>query len=100
TSAYDNRDITQFYAFDEATIHQFPFVPSNAVPKHRFVATGTVSGPWGTTVGAKLTLAGSIPFAVTVCNNLPDNTYYATGSSCQPMALQPKNFFGYRQLDL
>ena len=100
TSAYDNRDITQFYAFDEETIHQFPFVPSNAVPKHRLVATGSVSGPWGTTVAAKLTLAGSIPFAVTVCGNLPNGEYYATGSSCQPMALQPKNFFGYRQLDL
>ena len=99
TSAYDNRDITQFYAFDEATIHQFPFIQNNAVSKHRFVGTGTVSGPWGTTMGAKLTLASPIPDAVTVCN-LPPNTYFATGSSCQPMALAPKNFFGYREFDL
>jgi len=99
TAAYDNRDINEFYAFDEATIHQFPFIQNNAVSKHRFVGTATVSGPWGTTVGAKLTLASPVPDAVTVCNQ-PPNTYFANGSSCQPMALMPKNFFGYRQFDL
>ena len=99
TEAYENRDITQVYSFDEPTIQQYPFIPNNQVSKHRFVGTGTVSGPWGATVGAKLTLASPIPDAVTSCN-LPPNTYFASGSSCQPMALAPKNFFGYRSLDL
>ena len=99
TNAYDNRDITQHYSFDEATIQQYPFIRNNAVSRHRFVGTGTVSGPWGTTVGAKLTLASPIPDANIACN-LPPNVYYATGSSCTPLSIAPKNFFGYRELDL
>ena len=99
TNAYDNRDITQHYSFDEATIQQYPFIRNNAVSRHRFVGTGTVSGPWGTTVGAKLTLASPIPDASIACN-LPPNVYYATGSSCTPLSIAPKNFFGYRELDL
>ena len=99
TNAYDNRDITQHYAFDEETIQQYPFIRNNAVSRHRFVGTGTVSGPWGTTVGAKLTLASPIPDADIACY-LPPNTYFSTGSSCTPVSIAPKNFFGYRELDL
>jgi outer membrane receptor protein involved in Fe transport len=99
TDATDNRDITQHYAFDEATIQQYPFVRNNAMSRHRFVGTGTVRGPWDTTVGAKLTLASPIPKA-DVAFFLPPGVYFANGSSGVPVSLAPNNFFGYRQLDL
>jgi len=99
TDATDNRDITQHFAFDEATIHQYPFIRNNAVSRHRFVGTGTVHGPWDTTVGAKLTLASPIPHADVACY-LPSGTYFPTGSSCTPVAIAPNNFFGYKEFDL
>src|SRR5882762_9487887 len=61
TSAKQNRDINEHYSFDEATIQQYPFILSNAVARHRFVATGIVTGPWGTTLAGKLTLSTPIP---------------------------------------
>jgi outer membrane receptor protein involved in Fe transport len=99
TDATDNRDITQHFAFDEATIQQYPFIRNNAVSRHRFVGTGTVRGPWDTTVGAKLTLASPIPDAVIACY-LPPGMYFSTGSSCTPAAIAPNNFFGYKEFDL
>lgn len=99
TNAFDNRDITQHYAFDEETIQQYPFIRNNAVSRHRFVGTGTFSGPWGTTIGGKLTLASPIPDA-DIAFYLPPNTYFPNGSNGLPVAIPPHNFFGYRELDL
>jgi outer membrane receptor protein involved in Fe transport len=99
TDAFDNRDIAEHYALDEATIQQYPFIRNNAVSRHRFVGTGVVRGPWDTTVSAKLTLASPIPHADIACY-LPPGTYFATGSSCTPVSIAPNNFFGYRELDL
>jgi hypothetical protein len=99
TDAIDNRDITQVYAYDEATIQQYPFIRNNQVSRHRFVGTGTIRGPWDTTVGAKLTLASPIPHA-DIAFYLPPGTYFANGSTGVPVSIAPNNFFGYRQLDL
>ena len=99
TDAVDNRDITQHYAFDEATIQQYPFIRNNAVSRHRFVGTGTIRGPWDTTVGAKLTLASPIPDA-NEAFFLPPGVYFANGSNGLPVSIAPKNFFGYKELDL
>jgi len=99
TDAIDNRDITQHYAFDEATIQQYPFLRNNAMSRHRFVGTGTLSGPWGTTVGAKLTLASPIPHH-DVAFFLPPGVYFANGSTGIPVSIAPNNFFGYREFDL
>lgn len=99
TDAFDNRDITQHYAFDEATIQQYPFIRNNAVSVHRFVGTGTVRGPWDTTVAAKLTLASPIPDA-DIAFYQPAGKYFPTGSRGTPVAIAPPNFFGYRELDL
>jgi hypothetical protein len=99
TDAFDNRDITQHYALDEATIQQYPFIRNNDISVHRFVGTGTVRGPWDTTVAAKLTLASPIPNA-DVAFYLPPGKYFPTGSSGTPVSIAPPNFFGYRELDL
>lgn len=99
TDAFDNRDITQHYALDEATIQQYPFIRNNDVPVHRFVGTGVVRGPWDTTVGAKLTLASPVPDAA-IAFYLPPGVYFANGSSGTPVSIAPRNFFGYRELDL
>jgi outer membrane receptor protein involved in Fe transport len=96
TSATQNRDITQLYAFDEATIGQYPFINSNAAPRHRIVGTGSYGFPWGFIAAAKLTLATPTPVDDVACFGVT----YATGGPCTPISATPKNFFGYRTLDL
>jgi hypothetical protein len=96
TDSSANRDISQHYAFDEETIRQYPFINSNAAARHRIVGTGSYAAPWGFVVGAKLTLATPIPVNDLACIGLT----YATGSGCTPISVTPKNFFGYRALDL
>jgi outer membrane receptor protein involved in Fe transport len=96
TDAIQNRDITQHYAFDEQTIGQYPFINSNAAPRHRIVGTGSYGLPWGFIVASKLTLATPVPVDDIACFGIT----YATGSGCTPISATPKNFFGYRSLDL
>jgi len=60
--ARGNRGGDEHYAFDGATIHDYPFIPLAAVPKHRFVATGTYDGWWDMTFTGKLTLETTSPF--------------------------------------
>jgi outer membrane receptor protein involved in Fe transport len=96
TDAIQNRDITQNSAFDEETIRQYPFIASNAAPRHRLVGTGSYGLPWGFLIGAKLTLATPTPVDDVACFGI----IYATGAGCTPISATPKNFFGYRSLDL
>lgn len=105
TSAKQNRDINEHYSFDEATIGNYPFIDSNAAPRHRLVATGVIDGPWGITMSAKVTLATPTPGNTIACYW----TYtYPTGSHCTPAAGTPQatgrflvggKFFGYRDVD-
>jgi len=104
TNANQNRDINEHYAFDQATIQDYPFILSNAAPKHRLVATAVVDGPWGVTFSGKLTLATPTPEdgfiqAITAAN----------GANNLPVAGIPsggKRFviggpiWGYRDIDL
>jgi outer membrane receptor protein involved in Fe transport len=96
TDAFQNRDITQHYSFDEETIKQYPFIQSNAAPKHRLVTAGSVKAPWDFVIGGKLTLASPTPVDDIACYGAT----YPTGSGCTPTSATPKNFFGYRSLDL
>ncbi len=105
THAKQNRDIGEHYAFDEATIGNYPFITSNAAAKHRLVATGSIDAPWGITVSAKLTLATPIPGNALACYGAT----YPTGSGCTPIAGTPPGngkflvggkVFGYRDVDL
>ena len=103
TDATQNRDIGEHYSFDEATIHQYPFIDSNAAARHRFVATGVIDGPWGITYASKLTLATPIPVNDFECLSAT----FPTGSHCTPIAGTPHgqpfgfggNIFGYRDID-
>jgi outer membrane receptor protein involved in Fe transport len=117
TDAQQNRDITQHYSFDQETIQQYPFIDSNAAPRHRFVGVGSVDGPWDMTYTAKLTLATPIPnngflnynYPITApngANNLPiAGTPSGGGNVNDPNAIGPKKFlfggdiFGYRTVD-
>jgi hypothetical protein len=96
TSSSTNRDTTQHYAFDEPTIGAYPFINSNAAARHRIVGTGSYGAPWGFVMAAKLTLATPIPVDDVACFGMT----YPNGSSCNPISATPKNFFGYRSLDL
>jgi len=42
-------------------ISQYPFIRSDAAPRHRFVTAGSIGLPWGFVVASKLTLATPIP---------------------------------------
>jgi hypothetical protein len=96
TDAVQNRDITQHYSFDEETIAQYPFIRSNAAARNRFVGTASVGIPWGFILAGKLTLASPTPVDDIACFGVT----YPSGSGCTPIAATPKNFFGYRSLDL
>jgi outer membrane receptor protein involved in Fe transport len=105
----DNGDLTDQYAFDEETIHQYPFLPSQAA-KHRFVATGSVDGPWDMLYAMKLTLATPLPDNNLACygGNGAPGVPFATGSLCTPVAAFPGGqrfgvggkIWGYRSVDL
>ena len=109
TNARQNRNLRadftgENYAFDEATIQDYPFILSNAAPKHRLVATGVVDVPWGITLSAKLTLATPTPINDIACYGAT----FANGSTCIPAAVLPsggKRFlvggpiWGYRDID-
>jgi len=95
----DSQKDNNHYAFDGETIADYPFETSNAVSKHRFVATGTVDGPWGFTYSAKLVLATPLPIHDIGC--------YGAPGPCGPHAFVPpgKKFvfggdvFGTRDID-
>ncbi len=96
TDATQNRSITEHYAFDEENIAQYPFIRSNAAPRHRFVLTGTAKVPWGFVVGAKLTLATPTPYN-DIAFGLPAQP---NGAGGLPVSATPEPTFGYRDLDL
>jgi outer membrane receptor protein involved in Fe transport len=118
TDAKQNRDINEHYSFDQETIHDYAFIDSNAAPKHRFVATGSIDGAWGMTYAAKLTLATPTPnngflnynypnTAPNGANNLPvAGTPSGGGLVNDPHAIGPQSFlfggkiFGYRDIDV
>jgi hypothetical protein len=100
TSAKHNRDFTQHYALDEATIGDYPFITSNAAPRHRLVATGTFRGPWGLTVATKLAYSKPVPANDIGCWLVGSGQFFPTGSSCTPVAGAPPDTLGYRSVDL
>ena len=104
TDAEQNRLYTDGYAFDLPSIRNYPFLTSSAASKHRFVATGSIDGPWGILFASKLTLATPQPVADIACCNLVPNSLNAPA---YPVVGQPpgKKFlfggpaFGYRDVD-
>ncbi|WP_329742208.1 TonB-dependent receptor domain-containing protein [Dyella sp. A6] len=106
----DNNDPTDQYAFDFATIGNYPYTRSG-VSKHRLVATGSLDGPWGLVFGAKLTLATPIPDLGLACYGLtPTNVDQGrtNGGGCQSYSIAPPGngrfliggkIFGYRDFD-
>jgi hypothetical protein len=95
TDGIQNRSITEHYSFDQENISQYPFIRSNAAPRHRLVTAGSIGLPWGFVVASKLTLATPIPFD-DIANY---GVIYPNGSNNLPSAGTPKNFFGERTLD-
>ena len=61
TDATQNRDINEHYAFDGEWIGAYPYITSNAVSKHRIVATASYNAPLGFVIAGKLTVASPIP---------------------------------------
>ncbi|UYB52321.1 TonB-dependent receptor [Xanthomonas sp. AM6] len=104
TSARQNRNIDEPFAFDKPTIGDYPFVKSDAVSAHRFVASGSIDGPWGVTFGAKVVLATPEPINTIACYGRVD----PDGGTCQQVGVTPPGsgkflvggkIWGYRTVD-
>lgn len=98
TDAKHNRDILEHYAFDGVSIKEYPFVLSNAVAKHRFVATGSYAAPWGLTLAGKLTLSTPIPHDTLSCYIAPQS--FDNGAPCTRFSYAGPRNDGYTSLDL
>jgi outer membrane receptor for ferrienterochelin and colicin len=105
TTGEQNRDINEHYSFDGATIGDYPFITTNAAPRHRIVAAGSYDGWWGINIGAKLTLATPTAVNGFLCQppTQPDMGF------CVPTADMPSGYgkfligggmWAYRSLDL
>lgn len=103
TSAKQNRDINEHYAFDEEYISQYAWITSNAAAKHRLVATGTVALPWDMVLGAKLVMATPIPHNDITCYGgppaVPAGTHFPNGGQCTEVAFTAPGM-GIRTVDL
>ena len=86
------------YQLDYAFATMSPFVLSNQVPKHRFVAAGSLDAPWGFTIGAKVVLETPKPFT----GFDQDSAEPANGFNYNYLKISqfPKKNFGYRTFDL
>ena len=102
--AKHNRAIDEAFAFDKATIDLYPFITSNAVPRHRIVMAGSYDGFWGITFGGKIVLATPEGLNNISCYGRTD----PDGSQCQPTAFFPPasgkflvggEIWGYRTVD-
>lgn len=100
TDAKGNRDINETFAFDGATIEEYPFITSNATPEHRFVATGSIGGPWGLLFAAKLTLATPTPVNAFACFPGGSGVFHPSGAACRAIAGEAEDTLGYQSLDL
>ena len=98
THAKQNRNIDEHYSFDQSSIKEYPFITSNATPKHRLVATGSFAAPWGIMLAGKLTYSTATPHTVDgSCLNGPAT--YPNGSACLPVNYTVGGA-GYKALDL
>jgi hypothetical protein len=105
TDAKHNRKKDDPFAFDKATIDEYPFIWVDGVPKHRLVVAGSVDGPWGLTFGGKVVLETPRPVNEVGCwGARPED-----GSHCQPWGAEPPgngsflvggDIWGYRTVDL
>jgi len=109
TNAIQNRDINEHYSFDRATIQDYPFIRSNAAPRHRIVMVGSYDIPWGITLGAKITLATPTPGNTFACHGITPTTPPTTEPPCQPVGVSPAGngrfiiggqYWGFRSVDL
>jgi outer membrane receptor protein involved in Fe transport len=105
SDAKHNRKKDDPFAFDKATIGQYPFIWVDAVPKHRLVVAGSIDGPWGLTFGGKIVLETPRPVNEVRCWGVTE----PDGSTCQAFGAEPPgtgsfliggDIWGYRTVDL
>jgi hypothetical protein len=85
------------YEFDYPFPYLYPFQPSNAVPKHRVVATYSHDLPWDIVFAAKLTVSTPIPVGGAAGCPGPCNAY---GGSTIDVSGQLRDTIGYRDVDV
>jgi len=94
--AKGNRGGDEHYAFDAATIEDYPYIDLKAVPEHRLVVTGIYDLPWNITASAKLTLSSPPP----VNDAIGPDRYGAPSGPAQVVSVDGPGTFGTRQVDL
>ncbi len=98
THAKQNRNIDEHYSFDQSSIKEYPFIVSNATPKHRLVATGSYAAPWGLILAGKFVYSSVTPHTVDGSCLAPPATY-PNGSACRPVTYTLSGA-GFKSLDL
>src|SRR6185295_11162270 len=96
TNAKQNRDINEHYSFDQSSIKEYRWVLSNAVAKHRIVATGSFGLPWDIQLATKFTYATPIPGTTNSCLSAG---VFPNGAPCEAATLNPGGT-GYTSIDL
>ena len=92
SDAKENRNNSDTFTFDYPNLDDVAFTEALGVAKHRFVASGTVDGPWGITFSGKLTLASPIWRESLNCLDGPTLCYF------QPY--RADTTIGYKQFDI
>ncbi|MBX3594058.1 TonB-dependent receptor [Sphingomonas sp.] len=99
TQATENRAFGQTFALDFPSVDDYPTMRSSGVPKHRFVAAGSVDLPFEFTLSGKLTLS-SPPYMTAFANdgNGKRIVVGTEGNNRQPFILG--DVWAQRQIDL
>ncbi len=101
TFAYTYTDATMNnsdrYSFSESLAGAYRMIQSNTVAKHRLVASGSYSLPWGMQIAGKLTWSSPIPAWFEQCYN--NGTRWPDGANCTPSTYDVGGT-GYQALDL
>ncbi|WP_342251516.1 TonB-dependent receptor domain-containing protein [Sphingomonas sp. OTU376] len=99
TDAVENRQFGETFSLDYPSIKDYPVLASAGVPRHRFVAAGSVDAPLGFTFSGKVTLS-SAPFVKGFYNDTAGIRHIAVieGNNKQPFILG--DLWALRQVDL
>ena len=97
SDAEENRNTTDTGAFslDFPTIGDYPVVRALGVPRHRFIAAGSVDLPWDFTLAAKFLIQSQVPVRALVGSAVPYDREVVVGVPAGDGAR-----WGKRQLDL
>ncbi len=94
TEAEENRQFGETFSLDYASIADYPVLRSSGVPRHRFVAAGSVDTPIGVTLSAKFQIESPLYQKAFINRSVPFERVII-GSQVESLG----DIWGRRQLD-